>query len=460
LLKTFQQGVAIIKPQGFLDGDNARNIITPADMNGYKQRKIFKLEVNLSQVVSINLNAIRFLNDIFRSLYSDNIESFIVAPNSLVLSIITRVDDRYFSILETEEIASLFCKDTKLEKTVYIYSESIENKNFLLYELIKRGYEPIVLNSKSEFLNKKSSQTEAIFIEKSLLSKMSHKVVSFTKENVVFFYLDGFLDAHLSEQFDIEYFRRSLLIGFRVFVFDAANVKGINIHAVRYLSKLAVESAEYGALLCVVGLQKKDINPNILNDMEDTGYMFFANMEEFHSSQEVKDTLQELTQALKQKRKTVTKPMVEVLPHFVNSTIETIELLTGVTSKKDTPNLKPLEKNIKNKSYLASSIGFYGDLDGMLVLVFSENLTKKVSKILLGESELSIEALNDMVSEFANIIVGNVKSNVSKHSIKIDLTLPKVFDKMDNLFKLVEEKKGIEVKFDFEGEEFYFFLTR
>ena len=460
MLKTFQQGTAIIKPQGFLDGDNTRVLITPADMNAYKQRKITKLEMNLSQVISINLNSIRFLNDIFKSLYKDSIESFIVAPNKLVMDIITRIDDRYFSILETEEIANLFCKENKIEKQIYLYSESVENKNFILYELIKRGYEPIILNSKSDLLSKKSSQTDAIFIEHSLLSKISHKVVSFTKENVVFFYLDGFLDAKLSEQFDIEYFRRSLLIGFRVFVFDAVNVKGINIHSVRYLSKLAVESAEFGALLCVVGLEKKDINPSILNDMEDTGYMFFANMEEFHSSKEVKESLEELTQALKQKRKNITKPMVEMLPYFVNSTIETIELLTGVTSQKESPNLKSLSDRIKEKKYLASSIGFYGDLDGMLVLVFSENLTKKVAKILLGTDELNTEELNDMVSEFANIIVGNVKSNISKQSTKIDLTLPRVFDKMENLFNLIEEKKGIEVKFDFEGEEFYFFLTR
>jgi CheY-specific phosphatase CheX/anti-anti-sigma regulatory factor len=460
MIKTFQQGVAIIKPQGFLDGDNARNVITPADINSYKQKNIRQLGLDLSQVVSINLNAIRFLNDIFHSLYSENIESFIVAPNSMVYSIIIRVDDRYFSILESHEIAFLFCKDEKQEKNIYIYTDSVENKNFLLYELIKRGYEPIVLNSKSELIDKKSANSESIFIEKSLLSKMSHRVVSFTKDNVVFFFLEGFLDANLSEKFDIEYFRRSLLVGFRVFVFDASNVKGVNVHSVRYLSKLAVESAEYGALLCVVGLEKKDINPMILNDMEDTGYMFFTNMEEFHSSEDVKESLKELTQALKNKRKSITKPMVEVLPHFVNSTIETIELLTGVTSKKDKPNLKPLEEKIKEKNYLASSIGFYGDLDGMLILVFSENLTKKVAKILLGEDELNSEALNDMVSEFANIIVGNVKSNVSRHSIKIDLTLPKVFNNMTNLFKLVEEKKGIEVKFDFEGEEFYFFLTR
>ena len=56
--------------------------------------------------------------------------------------------------------------------------------------------------------------------------------------------------------------------------------------------------------------------------------------------------------------------------------------------------------------------------------------------------------------------MGNVKANISKQDKIIDLTLPRVFDDIESLFVLVKEKKGVEVKFYFEDEEFYFFLTR
>ena len=134
--------------------------------------------------------------------------------------------------------------------------------------------------------------------------------------------------------------------------------------------------------------------------------------------------------------------------------------MTGVKAQKDKPGIKNLEFNYKEHKYLASSVGFYGDLDGMLILVFSENLTKRVSKILLGEETSEEAMLIDIIGEFANIIVGNVKANISKQDKKIDLTLPKVFSNIEDLFVLVKEKKGVEVKFDFEGEEFYFFLSR
>jgi len=162
----------------------------------------------------------------------------------------------------------------------------------------------------------------------------------------------------------------------------------------------------------------------MLIDMEDAGYMFFDKISDFNNSQEVKETIESVVVSNSKKKRTITKDIINLLPHFVNATIESIELMTGIKAKKEKPNLKELSFDYKENIYIASSIGFYGDLDGVLILVFSENLTKKVSKILLGD-DISLddkELLNDVVGEFANIIVGNVKSNLSKQSTKIDLT--------------------------------------
>jgi len=460
--RTFKKGAVILKPQGFLDGNNVNLIITPADIKLFEQKKIKIVEVSFSNVISVNLNAARFLNDVFEHLYKNNLECFIVNPNKNVADILLRLNDRFFNIIESEEVATIFCQDNDgdFDKTIYLYTDDIENKNMILYYLIKKGYSPIVLNSKAELDEKRKQNPDAIFIEKSVVSKISNRVVSFTKDNMVFFYLDGFLDAEFTRSFDIEYFRRSLIIGFRIFVFDAQYVKSLNIHAVRYMAKLAVESAEYGALLCIVGLNTKEINKNLLVDMEDAGYLFFKDINEFNESEEIKEALQDVSIVNSKKKRTLTKETINLLPYFVNATIESVELMTGIQAKKEKPAITELTFDHTKNNYIASSVGFYGDLDGMLVLVFSENLTKKVAKILLGEDISSKEELNDVVGEFANIIVGNVKANIAKQEKKIDLTLPKVFSDIENLLNLVKEKKGAEVKFYFEEEEFYFFLTR
>jgi len=460
--KTFKKGAVILKPQGFLDGNNINLVITPADIKLFQQKKVKIVEILFTNVISVNLNAARFLNDIFEHLYKDNIECFIVNPNKNIKDILLRLSDRFFNILESEEVAVVFCQENEgdFEKIIYLYTDDVENKNMILYYLIKKGYSPIVLNSKEELDKKRKENPEAIFIEKSVISKISNRVVSFTKDNMVFFYLDGFLDAEFTRTFDIEYFRRSLIIGFRIFVFDAQYVKALNIHAVRYLAKLAVESAEYGALLCIIGLKTKEINEHMLVDMEDAGYLFFKDINEFNESEEVKEALENIAVVNSKKKRVLTKDVINLLPYFVNATIESVELMTGIEAKKEKPSISELTFDYENNSYIASSVGFYGDLDGMLVLVFSENLTKKVAKILLGEEISDKNELNDVVGEFANIIVGNVKAEISKQDKKIDLTLPKVFGEIENLLNLVKEKKGAEVKFYFEDEEFYFFLAR
>lgn len=258
--------------------------------------------------------------------------------------------------------------------------------------------------------------------------------------------------------FDIEYFRRNLLIGFKVFVFDMNRVKGINVHAVRFLNKLGVEAAEYGALLVIIGLNKKNIQPQLIEDLLDLGYLFFANEEEMFNSDEYKEAMNS-NEAIYKKSKKITKNFIKLLPYFVNSTISTVEMMTGVKAEKEPPKITEVTIDT-SKNYVASSIGFYGDIDGMMILILTENLTKRISKILVGEEYKTKEELNDLVNEFANIILGTVKREIQKHDLKINVTLPKVFDEMKNLQNIVINRKGVEVKFYFEGEEFYFYLVR
>ena len=49
--------------------------------------------------------------------------------------------------------------------------------------------------------------------------------------------------------------------------------------------------------------------------------------------------------------------------------------MTGIKAKKEKPIITSISFDIQN--FIASSLSFYGDIDGMVVLIFSENLTKK-----------------------------------------------------------------------------------
>jgi CheY-specific phosphatase CheX/anti-anti-sigma regulatory factor len=454
VLKTYIGKKVLIRPQGFLDSQNAGLIITPQDITNFINRKIKYVSLDFSKIISVNISGIRFLNDIFERLYKKNIECSIFSPNRQVYEIALRLENRFFNIYENEEVEKLFTSEEVITKDIYVCCiKNEENRNLIVFNLVKKGYVPLIVDSEDKINSK-----NAIIIKKSVVSKFANTISAITKNDIVYFFFDGFLDANLANMFDIEYFRRSLLIGFRIFVFDMNNVKGLNIHAVRFLSKLGVEAAEYGALLAIIGLNTKGVQAKLLEDLEIVGFMFFADEKSFLENDAVKEAKKNMQVVYKTQKK-ITKELVEILPYFVKSTIETIELLTGIEAKKEKAELSNIQID-KSKNFVSSSIGFYGDIDGLLILIFSENLSKKISKILIGEEITSKEELVDMVGEFANIIVGNVKSEFQKKDIEIELTLPKVFEDLEKLEKLVLNKKALEVKFYFEEEEFFIYLTR
>ncbi len=455
VIKNIINNKMLIKPQGFLDANAAGEIITPIDIEKIKKRDIKYISIDFSKIISANMNAIRFLNDILENLFKkENVESCIFSPNKNINQMLNNLDNLYFNIFENEYIEKIFFDDDYLEeKPIYICCiKDEQNKNMLIYYLLKRGYSPKIVENENEI------NEDAVIIKNSVILKVSNRIGAVVKNSIVYFFFDGFLDANLSNMFDIEYFRRNLLIGFKIFIFDMNAVKGLNIHAVRFLKTLGVEAAEYGALLAIVGLNKKNIQPQLIEDLNDMGYMFFANEEELFNSKEYEEAINS-NEIIYKKSKKITKEFVKLLPYFVNSTISTVQLMTGVEARKEVP--KVTEVNIDtSKKYVASSIGFYGDMDGMMILILSENLTKKISKILLGEEYQTKEELNDLVNEFANIIVGTVKREIQKHDLRINITLPKVFDEIENLKNIVVNRKGVEVKFYFENEEFYFYLVR
>jgi len=456
VVKSFLGSKVYLRPQGFLDANNASLIITPNDIKSFENRKIKYVSIDFAKVISANINAIRFLNDIFETLYKKDIECSFFNVNKSVYNLVLKIKSRFFNLYESEEVEKLFTTDEVIDKDIYLCCiDNEENKNLIIYHLVKKGYVPITVNSESDIKNKDNS----IIIKDSIISKFSDRVSAIVKNNIVYFYFDGFLDTSIADKFDIDYFRRSLSIGFRVFVFNMTHVKGLNIHAVNFLSKLGVESAEYGALMAIVGLNAKNVQPKMLTDLEVVGYLFFPDEDELMKSEALKEAKEHMDTVYKRQKK-ITKELVNLLPYFVNSTIETVELMTGIKARKEKPELTKMQLDLDNDKYVASSLGFYGDIDGMVVLIFSEKLTKNISKILLGEEAKTKEELHDIVAEFANIIVGNTKTEFAKHDVEIRMTLPKVFDEIEGLKALVAEKKAIEVKFYFDDDEFYFYLTR
>jgi len=112
------------------------------------------------------------------------------------------------------------------------------------------------------------------------------------------------------------------------------------------------------------------------------------------------------------------------------------------------------------KDKIASSIGFYGDIDGMIILVFPHDIAKKACELLIGEKTDESEMILDTLAELVNIVGGKVKTLLFEADIKVDITLPRTYKDIDSLLEVVQDKKGVQVDLAFDHDKFLFFLTR
>ncbi|MFO1487642.1 MAG: chemotaxis protein CheX [Verrucomicrobiota bacterium] len=77
---------------------------------------------------------------------------------------------------------------------------------------------------------------------------------------------------------------------------------------------------------------------------------------------------------------------------------------------------------------VAGSVGFIGDLNGMVYLFFGADFARELAGQFLGDPLLgeSEELVNDVVGELSNMVVGAVKSQLCDRGRSCVLTIPSV----------------------------------
>jgi len=458
--------IGTFHPQGFLDGTTAPPMMTIDDVNAAKALNVDMLLVSLKKIVFFNKNGldvfIRVLEEIHKK--SDVVVGLCDYDDKKYTTILKFYEATLnFSLFRTQKIATYFISGTKeanTAKSLLVWHEDASQRSALAIELFDRGHTPIVCQSKKEFTEKKN-QTELyeVVIYNTHLGLLGSKIATRVTGNAIIYSVSGFLDAEISDSFDLSYHNNSLNVGFTLFVFDAYKVVSMNIHAVNFFSKLASAGAEYGANLCIVGMTFEKTPLTFKEELEDAGLLFFDNMADILEDKERLKELGGSASATQANKRVLNKVLVNELPRFVNATVNTMEMMTNAKAEKTDAKINTLDIG-PTEGKLASSIGFYGNLDGLVILIFPLTIAKKACELLLGETAVNTEDILDTLAEFVNIIAGRVKTLLGEQNISVDITLPRTYEKVQDLLDTVQGRKGVQINLSFEGENFTFFLTR
>lgn len=459
-----KNGIGIFTPQGFLDGNNSGAFLSIDDIQTTAKLNADMILVSLKKVIFFNRNGLDMFVKMFLKVREE--KSVVVGFCDYDLKKYNAIKKFYnkelnFSLFASQDIAGLFTSSyNKINQNVLLYNDDKSQRSAMAIELHDGGHNPVIAQSESEFQDKKNAlNAYDIIIENTYLGQMGQNVSARVTGNAIIYTISSFLDAEIGNMFNIAYHNNSLNVGFRLFIFDAYKVISMNIHALNFFSKLSSSGAEYNATICFVGLTFEKTPEAFKETMEDAGIMFFDQMDEILGDKELLTELGASTAASIQNKRLIDKVTVTELPRFIDATVATIEMMTNSNAIKEAVKIHPIEvKDHGDK--IASSIGYYGDMDGMVILIFPKDIAKKACQLLIGEETDDMEMILDTLGELVNVVGGKVKTLLADHKINVNITLPRTYPDINSLLEIAQDRKGVQVDLSFDNDKFIFFLTR
>lgn len=419
-----KDNVVIFYPHGFLDGDASKYEIDLATKELIFSKKIECILISLKKVVYFNkigINSISLaMHEIAKKVdanvaFCDYDETKFKAlremsPQSLNLS-----------FFDSEEIAMLFFGNTEKstkEKKIILFHENQEQKNQISLKLVGRGYIVYTAKDVNEFKN--SAKNYNIKIHLTHININEKTIAVQVRDNVVIYKLTGFIDSNFAENFDMSAHNNSLKIGFKFFVFDATKARSANIHGVSFLAKLSISSAEYGATIAICGLSGSNTSEALRNDLEDSGILLYNNVEDFFNDDGSINGGPGMKESMPHN---ITRNLVQLLPIILETAIDTLSSMAKIKVERGEIFVKTFDFDQKA---LTGCIGFYGDIDAKILLSLDKSIVQKACAILLQDDKEA--SLNSAFGNFMIIIGNKILSLLESKKIKVDITMPNVFE--------------------------------
>jgi len=402
--------IATFYPQGFIDTNNAYYIMGDKDVNKLiNNDNIRMVLVSLKRVVFFNINGINILMDNMKKV-KDARSAIVIGfcdYNIMQYETIRRFYEKnlFFSLYKTFRIATLFTTPSVGNESILVWNENYEQRNLQGIELFEMGYNPVVAHRKKDFIDhlKRENAYEEI-VEDTYIGSVGIVPFARVSGSAVIYTLQGYLDATIEQQFDYIYHNKAIRTGFKLFIFDMKNIVSMNVKVLDFFERLVKDTTQIGGTICIVNLEEISSLRKIREELEEMNIQLFKNLEEILNNKELMIELGGVVKDDKEHHKALTKNLINHLPSFINATVTTLEMMVAIKAvKADRIKIKELELKDK-KQKIASSIGFYGDLEGIIILVFPIELAKKSCSTMIGEEITSMGEVLDSLAEFVNII--------------------------------------------------------
>ncbi len=459
---TIAQDVAIYYSEPLLDTKEAENICETliATTATFKSINIQAVLFSLEKTKEFEEQAILIIAKTLLALHNKlgMFIAFCGYDNAQFIELKKILPDKSVPLFKQVEMAMLFwgIKIPRTTQPIVLFDRDDMVQAFVSQELSSKGFVVHTALNEQDFQNKRSELgNNAIYIYDIYFDVVGNFIPITVTKGIVIYKLYDSLDEKISTHFNGTSHAQRISEGYKVFAFDASEVRNMNLKAIDFFVSIALNGMKHEVFIAIFGMHKELIALDVSQKMARSGIKFFESQEAL-----VYDSyVAWLVRTTESKRQTgLTKKLISKLPIFIDASLETLTSLTGGKAQKQSHKIT--QANIKeSRDLLGAVIAFEGDISGTLALAFHRSIAQEAGEMMLGEREFSTKELLDVISEFANIIAGRSKALLSEDGTTISISLPETCRNFSELMEILGNRQGVQIDLLLNGKSLYLFLT-
>ncbi len=147
-------------------------------------------------------------------------------------------------------------------------------------------------------------------------------------------------------------------------------------------------------------------------------------------------------------RDNITRAVCDVFKTMLQRTARLDQMSVSGGPEECPPALR--DENLSQRAQVVGTVGFLGDINGLIYLYFDDSFAKGCTGHLLGMSP--DEVINDAIGEITNMTVGSFKNGLCDQGYPCKLTIPSILRGSNFSIEPISDSIRFIYSFDAQGE--------
>lgn len=344
--------------------------------------------------------------------------------------------------------------DQLKKRPLVVYDEDETMKQTVAAGLSAHGYNTVTPEDADDFQRYIDNRHQFVLVHETYFDVLEKSIPSIIRRHSVIYKLHDRTDSKIAHYFNLYQHTNRITKGFRLFLFDAKAVNGIDAKAVDFFCSLALTSKKDEAVIAFFGIKTGLITSGVKEKMERSGIIFADTESNIFASEAGKKAIQQTKQI---RGVGLNKALISKLPLFITASLETLMALFKNKPAKGSQEISKIDGKQFPDS-LHYKIVFDGELDGKVYIIYPPEVTEEIMQRLNSRKGKQPLDASGALELFSKNLAGRIHAKLREEDL-ISHFEPSGICNDSQVFTTIK-RKGALVQLLSNNLPLYLFLTR